>query len=35
MPNDKDHTGVDDPSIVEERIITPSTLETIDEAFFK
>jgi len=35
MPNDKDHTGVDDPSIVEERIITPSTLETIDAAFFE
>ena len=41
MPNDKDKTkgenymGIDDPSIIEERIITPSTLESIDAAFFK
>jgi len=36
MPTkDKNYTGLTDPSIVEERIITPSTLESIDEAFFK
>jgi hypothetical protein len=30
-----DHTGVEDTSIIEERIIMPSTIETIDEAFFQ
>ena len=28
-----DHTGVDDTSVIEERIIMPSTIETIDESF--
>ena len=35
MANDKDDTGKFDPSIIEERIITPSTLETIDEAVYR
>ena len=35
MPPDYDYTGVEDPKIVEERIVMPSTLETIDEAFFE
>jgi len=36
MPTkENDYTGIDDPSIIEERIITPSTLESIDAAFFK
>ena len=30
-----DHTEVDDTSIIEERIVMPSTLETIDEAFLQ
>jgi hypothetical protein len=30
-----DYTGVEDPSIIEERIVMPSTLETIDESFFE
>ena len=30
-----DHTGVDDTSIIEERIIMPSTIETIDESFYQ
>ena len=33
MPPDYKHTGVEDPTIIEERIVMPSTLETIDEAF--
>ena len=34
MPPDYKYTGVDDPSIIEERIVMPSTLETIDKAMF-
>ena len=35
MPNDdKTYTGVENPGILEERLISPSTLETIDEAFY-
>ena len=36
MPTDKkkDYTGVEDPSIVKEEILAPSTIETIDRAFF-
>jgi len=34
MAND-DNNGTDDSNIIEERIITPSTLETIDEAVYK
>tara|TARA_Y100001973_G_scaffold35361_1_gene53269 strand:- start:1668 stop:2537 length:870 start_codon:yes stop_codon:yes gene_type:complete len=30
-----DHTGVDDTSVIEERIIMPSTIETIDESFYQ
>ena len=30
----KDYTGVDDPSIISETIVMPSTLETIDTAIF-
>ena len=30
-----DHTGVSDTSIIEERIVMPSTFETIDEAMFQ
>jgi len=30
-----DHTGIEDTSIIEERIIMPSSLETIDETFLK
>ena len=35
MPPKYDYTGVEDPSIIEERIVMPSTLETIDESFFE
>jgi len=35
MPTRHKHTGIADPSIVEERIITPSTLETIDTAMYE
>ena len=35
MPPNYDHTGVEDTNIIEERIVMPSTIETIDEAFFK
>ena len=34
MPSD-DNNGTEDSNIIEERIITPSTLETIDEAVYK
>tara|TARA_Y100000034_G_C6888557_1_gene408359 strand:+ start:978 stop:1844 length:867 start_codon:yes stop_codon:yes gene_type:complete len=34
MPPDYGYTGVKDSKIIEERIVMPSTLETIDEAFF-
>ena len=32
MPNDKKYTGISEPKILEERIIMPSTFETIDGA---
>jgi len=35
MPTRHKHTGIEDPNIVEERIITPSTLETIDTAMYE
>tara|TARA_Y100001938_G_scaffold147408_2_gene228521 strand:- start:961 stop:1827 length:867 start_codon:yes stop_codon:yes gene_type:complete len=35
MPTRHEYTGIDDPSVVEERIITPSTLETIDTALYE
>ena len=35
MPPKYDHTEVEDTSIIEERIVMPSTLETIDEAFLQ
>tara|TARA_Y100000034_G_scaffold60777_1_gene73826 strand:+ start:394 stop:1257 length:864 start_codon:yes stop_codon:yes gene_type:complete len=35
MPPRHKNTGVSDPSIIEETIVMPSTLETIDEAFFQ
>jgi len=35
MPTRHKYTGIDDPSVVEERIITPSTLETIDTALYE
>ena len=34
MPPKHNHTGIEDPSIVEERIVMPSTLETIDKAMY-
>jgi hypothetical protein len=35
MPNNDDnYTGVETPGILEERLISPSTLETIDAAFY-
>ena len=35
MPPKHKNTGIDDPSIVEETIIMPSTLETIDTAMYE
>jgi len=35
MPTRHKYTGIDDPSVVEERIITLSTLETIDTALYE
>jgi len=35
MPTRHKHTGIEDPNVVEERIITPSTLETIDTALYE
>ena len=35
MPPKHKHTGIDDPSIIEETIIMPSTLETIDTAMYE
>lgn len=34
MPPKHKNTGVSDPSVIEERIVMPSTLEKIDESFF-
>ena len=35
MPSKKDYTGISDPKILEERLIMPSTFETIDSAVFE
>ncbi len=35
MPPKYDHTGVEDTNVIEEIVVMPSTLETIDEAFFQ
>ena len=35
MPPRHKNTGVSDPSVIEERIVMPSTLEKIDESFYR
>ena len=35
MPSDKSYTGISDPKILEERLVTPSTFETIDGALLE